>query len=73
MIGNLTVKNRTQSEDTQNTYGMTMQANFTLPANNELILGAQYQQDKVKQTSAGQTSSNSTTGFPPAVNYEKQS
>lgn len=73
MIGNLTVKNRTQSEDTQNTYGMTMQANFTLPANNELILGAQYQQDKVKQTSVGQTSSNSTTGFPPAVNYEKQS
>lgn len=50
---------------------MNMQANFTLPANNELILGVQYQQDKVKQTSVGQTSSNSTTGFPPAVNYEK--
>ncbi|OAT46932.1 putative outer membrane receptor [Proteus hauseri ATCC 700826] len=73
MIGNLTVKNRTQSEDTQNTYGVTVQANFTLPANNELILGAQYQQDKVKQTSVGHTSSNSTTAFPPAVNYDKQS
>lgn len=72
-IGDLTVDNRTQSEDTQNTSGITMQANFALPANNELILGAQYKQDNVKQTSAGQTSSNSSSGFPPAVNYEKQS
>lgn len=69
MIGNLTVANQTRSHDKQNTQGLTLQSNFTLPQNNSLVLGAQYQSDRIKQESAGSTSSSSSTRFPAAVNY----
>lgn len=71
MIGDLRVANQTQSEDTQNTRGLTLQSNFELPANNNLVIGAQYQEDRVKQTSNGSTQSSSSHGFPAAVNYTK--
>lgn len=73
MIGNLRVANQTNSQDKQYTQGVTLVSNLTLPANNELILGAQYQGDRVKQTSASRTESASIRAFPPAVNYKKNS
>ena len=72
MIGNLRVANQTKSNDKQYTQGIILQSNLTLPANNQLVVGAQYQRDRVKQTSDSNTASNSTTGFPSAVNYTKE-
>ncbi|WP_140920920.1 TonB-dependent receptor plug domain-containing protein [Limnobaculum xujianqingii] len=71
MIGNLSVANQTRTEDEQKTYGMTLQSNFSLSENNSLVLGAQFQQDKVTQESVGKTESSSSRGFPAAVNYTK--
>ena len=71
MIGNLRVANQTHSKDKQDTQGLTLQSDFSLPAGNQLILGAQYQRDRVKQNSSGKTESSSSTLFPPAVNYVK--
>lgn len=68
MIGNLRVVNQTHSQDKQYTQGLTLQSDFTLPAGNHLVLGAQYQRDRIKQTSNSATQSSSTTGFPAAVN-----
>lgn len=67
MIQALTVHNQTQTHDKQYTQGVTLQSNFTLPANNDLVLGAQYQRDRVSQTSNGFTSQKSLTGL---VNVE---
>lgn len=63
MIKALTVHNQTHTSDKQYTQGVTMQSNFSLPANNDLVLGAQYQRDRVSQTSNGVTSQKSLTGF----------
>jgi len=71
MIGSLRVANQTRSQDKQETQGVTLQSNFSLPGANNLVMGAQYQRDTVKQTSRSTTDSSSTTGFPSAVNYSK--
>lgn len=71
MIGDLRVANQTRSQDKQETQGVTLQSNFSLPGDNNLVLGTQYQRDTVKQTSQSSTDSSSTSGFPPAVNYSK--
>ncbi|MEX3018629.1 TonB-dependent receptor plug domain-containing protein [Kluyvera sp. STS39-E] len=63
MIQALTVHNQTQTHDKQYTQGITLQSNFSLPASNELVLGAQYKRDRVSQTSNGNTTSQSVTGF----------
>ncbi|EGR7293976.1 TonB-dependent receptor [Salmonella enterica] len=63
MIQALTVHNQTQTNDKQYTQGVTLQSNFSLPANNELVLGAQYKHDSVSQTSNGNTTNKSVTGF----------
>lgn len=63
IIKALTVHNQTHTSDKQYTQGVTMQSNFSLPANNDLVLGAQYQRDRVSQTSNGVTSQKSLTGF----------
>lgn len=63
MIQALTVSNRTNTNDKQYTQGMTLQSNFSLPADNELVIGAQYQHDKVKQNSNSATRQTAATGF----------
>ncbi|WP_272578669.1 MULTISPECIES: TonB-dependent receptor [Providencia] len=73
MIGDLRVANQTQSNDKQYTQGITLQTDITLPANNQLVVGAQLQRDRVKQSSKSSTESQSSTQFPPAVNYTKTS
>ncbi|MCU6668706.1 TonB-dependent receptor [Enterobacteriaceae bacterium H4N4] len=62
-IRSLTVRNQTNTHDKQYTQGVTLQSNFTLPANNALVLGTQYKRDKVSQTSDGFTSQKSLTGI----------
>lgn len=63
MIQALTVHNKTDTHDKQYTQAVTLQSHFSLPANNELVTGAQYKQDRVSQRSGGMTSSKSLTGF----------
>lgn len=63
MIQALTVHNQTQTHDKQYTQAATLQSNLELPANNALVLGAQYKRDRVSQTSRGQTTNQSVTGF----------
>ncbi len=63
MIQALTVHNQTHTHDKQYTQGLTLQRNFTLPADNNLVLGAQYKRDRVSQTSAGNTTNQSATGL----------
>ncbi len=63
MIQALTVHNKTDTHDKQYTQAVTLQSHFSLPANNELVTGAQYKQDRVNQRSGGMTSSKSLTGF----------
>jgi Outer membrane receptor for ferrienterochelin and colicins len=63
IIQSLTVRNQTHTHDKQYTQGVTLQSNFSLPANNELVVGAQYQHDKVQQSSNSVTSQKSATGF----------
>ncbi|AIR64855.1 TonB-dependent receptor plug domain-containing protein [Cedecea neteri] len=58
----LSVKNQTQTNDKQYTQGLTLQTNFSLPAGNDLVLGAQYQHDKVDQTGNGYTRQTAKTG-----------
>lgn len=50
----LTINNQTNTNDKQYTQGVTLQGNFSLPANNELVIGTQYQHDKIKQDTDGQ-------------------
>ncbi|QHM72390.1 TonB-dependent receptor plug domain-containing protein [Mixta intestinalis] len=69
MIGNISVANQTQSLDKQNTRGLTLQSDFDLPGNNHLVMGSQYQQDRIRQRSAGYTHASTSTGFPPGANY----
>lgn len=63
MIQALTMHNQTHTHDKQYTQGLTLQSNFTLPADNNLVLGAQYKRDRVSQTSAGNTTNQSATGL----------
>ncbi|MGL5239870.1 MAG: TonB-dependent receptor [Kluyvera ascorbata] len=63
MIQALTVHNQTHTHDKQYTQGLTLQSNFTLPADNNLVLGSQYKRDRVSQTSAGNTTNQSATGL----------
>ncbi|HDG1699886.1 TPA: TonB-dependent receptor [Kluyvera ascorbata] len=49
------VHNQTQTNDKQYTQGVTLQSNFSLPANNNLVVGTQYQRDRVSQTTNGST------------------
>lgn len=63
LIRALTVSNQTRTHDKQYTQGMTLQSNFSLPANNELVIGTQYQHDKVKQDSNSSTRQTAATGF----------
>ena len=63
IIQALSVKNQTQTHDKQYTQGVTLQTNFSLPAGNDLVLGAQYQHDKVNQNSSGYTRQTAKTGF----------
>lgn len=49
------VHNQTQTNDKQYTQGVTLQSNFSLPANNNLVVGTQYQHDRVSQTTNGST------------------
>lgn len=59
----LSVKNQTQTNDKQYTQGVTLQTNISLPAGNDLVLGAQYQHDKVDQSSSGYTRQTAKTGI----------
>lgn len=63
LIQALTVHNRTHTDGKQYTQAATLQSHFTLPANNDLVLGAQYKRDRVRQTSSGATTLRSVTGF----------
>lgn len=49
------VHNQTQTNDKQYTQGVTLQSNFSLPANNNLVVGTQYQRNRVSQTTNGST------------------
>lgn len=49
------IHNQTKTNDKQYTQGVTLQSNFSLPANNELVVGTQYQRDRVSQTTDGST------------------
>ena len=49
------IHNQTKTNDKQYTQGVTLQSNFSLPANNELVVGTQYQRDRVSQTTNGST------------------
>ena len=62
MIRALTVSNQTNTHDKQYTQGVTLQSNFSLPANNELVIGTQYQHDKVKQDTTSKTRQTAATG-----------
>lgn len=62
MIQALTVSNQTNTNDKQYTQGVTLQSNFSLPANNELVIGTQYQHDKVKQDTNSSTRQTAATG-----------
>ncbi len=68
-IQSLSVRNQTNTNDKQYTQGITLQSNFSLPANNSLVVGTQYKRDRVSQTSNGFTSQKSLTGI---VNSEIQ-
>lgn len=68
-IQSLSVRNQTNTNDKQYTQGITLQSNFSLPANNSLVVGTQYKRDRVSQTSNGFTSQKSLTGI---VNSETQ-
>ena len=68
-IQSLSVRNQTNTNDKQYTQGVTLQSNFSLPANNSLVVGTQYKRDRVSQTSNGFTSQKSLTGI---VNTETQ-
>lgn len=68
-IRSLSVRNQTNTNDKQYTQGVTLQSNFSLPANNSLVVGTQYKRDRVSQTSNGFTSQKSLTGI---VNTETQ-
>ena len=68
-IQSLSVRNQTNTNDKQYTQGITLQSNFSLPANNSLVVGTQYKRDRVSQTSNGFTSQKSLTGI---VNTETQ-
>jgi hemoglobin/transferrin/lactoferrin receptor protein len=59
----LSVKNQTQTNDKQYTQGVTLQTNFSLPAGNDLVLGAQYQHDKVDQSGSSYTRQTAKTGI----------
>lgn len=59
----LTVNKQTYTNDKQYTQGVTLQGNFSLPANNELVIGTQYQLDKVKQDTDGNTRQTAATGY----------
>ncbi|POT58335.1 TonB-dependent receptor [Citrobacter amalonaticus] len=63
MIRALTISNQTHTNDKQYTQGVTLQSNFSLPANNELVIGTQYQHDKVKQDTNSSTRQTAATGF----------
>lgn len=63
MIKALSVKNQTHTHDKQYTQGLTLQSDFALPARNNLVVGAQYQRDKIRQTSRAQTRQTAATGF----------
>ncbi len=63
MIQALTVSNQTNTNDKQYTQGMTLQSNVSLPADNELVIGAQYQHDRVKQNTNSATRQTAATGF----------
>lgn len=63
LIQALTVSNQTQSHDKQYTQGLTLQSNISLPANNALVIGTQYQHDKVKQDTNSSTRQTAATGF----------
>lgn len=62
IIQALTVSNLTNTNDKQYTQGVTLQGNFSLPANNELVIGTQYQHDKVKQDTRSSTRQTAATG-----------
>ncbi|WP_333496731.1 TonB-dependent receptor [Kluyvera sp. CHPC 1.251] len=49
------IHNQTKTNDKQYTQGVTLQSNFSLPANNALVVGTQYQRDRVSQTTDGST------------------
>lgn len=59
----LTVSNQTNTNDKQYTQGVTLQGNISLPANNTLVIGTQYQHDKIKQDTDGSTRQTAATGF----------
>lgn len=59
----LTITNQTRTNDKQYTQGVTLQSNYTLPASNNLVLGAQYLRDKITQTSNGYTRQAAATGL----------
>lgn len=63
MIKALTVSNQTNTNDKQYTQGVTLQGNISLPANNTLVIGTQYQHDKIKQDTDGSTRQTAATGF----------
>nr|WP_315299279.1 TonB-dependent receptor [Raoultella terrigena] len=62
IIQALTVSNQTNTNDKQYTQGVTLQGNLSLPANNELVIGTQYQHDKVKQDTRSSTRQTAATG-----------
>lgn len=68
MIGDVTVNSKTASDDKQTTYGATLQANYSLPARNELVVGLQYRDDILKHQSDAFAQTQTTTGWPAAAN-----
>ena len=63
LIQALTITNQTRTHDKQYTQGVTLQSNYSLPANNNLVLGAQFLRDKITQTSNGYTRQTAATGY----------
>lgn len=59
----LTISNQTTTNDKQYTQGVTLQSNFSLPANNELVIGSQYQHDRVRQNTNSHTRQTAATGI----------
>lgn len=71
LIRALTITNQTRTNDKQYTQGVTLQSNYSLPASNNLVLGAQYLRDKITQTSNGYTRQTAATGFFDTETYKR--
>lgn len=65
----LTIDNQTNTNDKQYTQGFTLQSQYSLPANNELVIGTQYQHDRVRQNTRSDTRQTAATGLFDTLTY----